>query len=141
MRFTNRAQSILVPMTFNVAFAASAKRMHIRMQQLWLSVGDRGGNARSFSSRRIDIPPPFPVVPSCPEPTCPCAKTPAGLGIDHTQNLNGTMPSHSMQVLISTGQSDWIGRVEEDGLDKGWGMLGNRLRGLIRRGGKYSDVR
>ncbi|EER40611.1 sucrose cleavage family protein [Histoplasma capsulatum H143] len=64
----------------------------------------------SASSRRITIPPPVPVTPSCPEPTCPCAPTPEmpeGLEIDHEHSLNGTMAPYSQQVLILTGQRDW----------------------------------
>ncbi|OAT12338.1 hypothetical protein BDBG_17658 [Blastomyces gilchristii SLH14081] len=96
----------------------------------------------STSSRRITIPPPFPITPSCPEPTCPCAPTPKmpqGLEIDHERDLNGTMAPYSQQVLILTGQRDWRSRIEEDGVDEGWGMLGRGLKGLIGRGGRYAD--
>ncbi|WEW61918.1 hypothetical protein PRK78_007418 [Emydomyces testavorans] len=91
------------------------------------------------TSRRIKIPPPFPITPSCPEPTCPCASTPEGFDIDHEQELNGTMAAYSQQVLIATGQSDWRSRIEEDGQDQGWGMLASRLKKLLGRGGKYAD--
>ncbi|PGH10746.1 hypothetical protein AJ80_07396 [Polytolypa hystricis UAMH7299] len=96
---------------------------------------------RSYAttSRRIPIPPPFPVTRSCPEPTCPCAEMPKGLEIDHAQNLNGTMAGYAQQVLISTGQSDWRSRIEEDGVDERWGMLGRGLKGMVGRGGKFSD--
>ncbi len=137
MRVTNRSQSILVLVTRNARFAGPAITLH---KKSWILRRSRHGPARSFSSRRINIPSPFPVVPSCPEPTCPCAPTPVGLNIDHAQNLNGTMAPYSMQVLPSTGQSSWKSRIEEDGLDEEWGILGRSLRGLIGRGGKYSDV-
>ncbi|KMP02178.1 FMI1 protein [Coccidioides immitis RMSCC 3703] len=91
------------------------------------------------TSRRIKIPPPFPVTPSCPEPTCACAEMPKGLDIDHSQDLNGTMVAHSQQVVIATGQTDWRSRIEEDGQDQGWGLLANGLKRLVSRGGKYSD--
>lgn len=65
---------------------------------------------------------------------------PAGLEIDRSQSLLGTMAPYSQQVLISTGQSNWRSRIEEDGLDKGWGILGSRLKKLVTRGGKYADV-
>lgn len=54
--------------------------------------------------------------------------------------MNGTMAGYSQQVLITTGRPDWRSRIEEDGVDKEWGMLGRGLKGLIGRGGKYSDV-
>ncbi|OJD13301.1 hypothetical protein AJ78_06225 [Emergomyces pasteurianus Ep9510] len=96
----------------------------------------------STSSRRITIPPPFPVTPSCPESTCPCAPTPKmpeGLEIDRERDLHGTMAPYSHQVLILTGQPDWRSRIEEDGVEEGWGMLGRGLKGLIGRGGRYAD--
>ncbi|EEP78256.1 hypothetical protein UREG_03101 [Uncinocarpus reesii 1704] len=91
------------------------------------------------TSRRIQIPPPFPITPTCPAPTCPCAEMPRGLEIDHEQDLNGTMAAYAQQVLIATGQSDWRSRIEEDGQDQGWGMLGSGLKKLVTRGGKYAD--
>ena len=101
--------------------------------------------AQSSSSttgrRRIDIPSPFPTTPTCPEPTCSCAETPPGLDIDRERSLSGSMAGYSQQVLIATGQPDWRSRIEEDGVDEGWGILGRGLKGLIGRGGKYSDVR
>lgn len=96
--------------------------------------------AHYSASRRIQIPPPFPVISSCPEPTCPCAETPKGLDIDYDQNLNGTMAAYSQQVLIVTGQSDWKSRIEEDGQGQGWGILARHLKKLLGRGGQYSDV-
>ncbi|KGM91758.1 uncharacterized protein PADG_12064 [Paracoccidioides brasiliensis Pb18] len=96
----------------------------------------------SFPSRRINIPPPFPVIPSCPEPTCPCAPMPVmpeGLEIDHAQNLNGTMAPYAQQLLISTGRVNWRSRIDEDGEEEGWGVLVRGLKGLLGRGGKYCD--
>ncbi|KAK2784380.1 Altered inheritance of mitochondria protein 32 [Onygenales sp. PD_12] len=93
-------------------------------------------------SRRISIPPPFPVTSTCPEPSCSCAPTPAmpdGLEIDHAQNLNGTMAAYSQQVLISTGRGDWRSRIEEDGVGCGWGELARGLKGLVGRGGGFAD--
>ncbi|OJD10058.1 hypothetical protein ACJ73_09957 [Blastomyces percursus] len=112
---------------------------HHRFNRLRLHLSSRNS---STSSRRITIPAPFPITPSCPEPTCPCAPTPTmpeGLEIDHERELNGTMAPYSQQVLILTGQRDWRSRIEEDGVDEGWGMLVRRLKGLLGRGGKYSD--
>lgn len=84
--------------------------------------------------------PAFPVTPSCPAPTCACAETPPGLEIDHEQDLNGTMAPYAQQVVIATGQGDWRSRIEEDGVDEGWGMLGRGVKGLIGRGGRFADV-
>lgn len=66
---------------------------------------------------------------------------PEGLPIDHNQPLNGTMAAYTKQVLISTGKSDWTSRIEEDGLNEGWGIFARKLKGLLGRGGKYADVR
>lgn len=65
---------------------------------------------------------------------------PEGLEIDQEHSLNGTMAPYSQQVLILTGQRDWRSRIEEDGLEEGWGMFGRSLKGLVGRGGRYADV-
>ncbi|KAL1959381.1 hypothetical protein VTO42DRAFT_2184 [Malbranchea cinnamomea] len=49
------------------------------------------------------------------------------------------MAPYSQQVLIATGQGDWRSRIEEDGMDEGWGMLARGLKGLVGRGGKFAD--
>ncbi|KAM5454928.1 pre-60S factor rei1 [Microsporum canis] len=64
---------------------------------------------------------------------------PTGLEIDYDQDLNGTMAPYAQQVLISTGQRDWRSRIEDDGLDQGWGILGSRLKKLVFRTGKFAD--
>jgi hypothetical protein len=92
--------------------------------------------SRSFASR----PPPFPVVPSCPSPTCACASTPAmpeGMEIDHQGNLNGVISGYAEQVLVCTGREDWTSRIEDecDGDN-----LAADLKELFGRGGRYSDV-
>lgn len=51
-----------------------------------------------------------------------------------------TMAPYAQQVLISTGQPNWRSRIEEDGVDQGWGTLVRGLKGLIGRGGKFADV-
>ncbi|PGG99352.1 hypothetical protein AJ79_08546 [Helicocarpus griseus UAMH5409] len=102
----------------------------------------RSSSGSSRLSRRINIPPPFPVTPACPEPTCTCAPTPKmpeGLEIDYARDLNGTMAPYAQQLLISTGQGDWRSRIEEDGVDSGWGMLGRGVKGLVGRGGRFAD--
>lgn len=85
-------------------------------------------------------PPPFPVIPDCPEPTCTCAATPAmpdGLKIDRQGQLNGAISSYAEHVLICTGKDDWPSRIEEE---NGGDNLAADLRELFGRGGMYSDV-
>ena len=92
---------------------------------------------------RLEIPPPFPVTKTCPEPSCNCPPTPAlpeGLPIDHEQALNGTMAAYAQQLLICTGQRDWTSRIEEDGQGQSWGEMVRGLKSLLGRGGKYADV-
>lgn len=60
-----------------------------------------------------------------------------GLEIEREQSLNGSMASYAEQVLVSTGRNDWKSRIEEE--DDG--ILVKQLKGLLGRGGKYSDVR
>lgn len=92
---------------------------------------------------RLDIPPPFPVTKSCPEPSCDCPSTPTmpeGLAIDHEQALNGTMAAYAQQILVCTGQRDWMSRIENDGENETWGHLVRGLKRLLGRGGPYLDV-
>ncbi|KAF3403593.1 Altered inheritance of mitochondria protein 32 [Penicillium rolfsii] len=91
---------------------------------------------------RLDIPPPFPVTKTCPEPSCNCPPTPEmpeGLPIDHEQVLNGTMVGYAQQLIVCTGQRDWTSRIEDDGKDQGWGNLVRGLKSLMGRGGPYLD--
>ncbi|KAB8267679.1 sucrase/ferredoxin-like family protein Fmi1 [Aspergillus minisclerotigenes] len=90
----------------------------------------------------LDIPPPFPVTKSCPEPSCSCPTTPPmpnGLPIDYNQPLNGTMAAYAQQILICTGQRDWTSRIEDDGKHHTWGHLVRGLKRLLGRGGRYAD--
>lgn len=92
---------------------------------------------------RLDIPPPFPVTKTCPEPDCDCPSTPSmpeGLPIDHEQALNGTMAAYAQQLLICTGQRNWTSRIEDDGEKEGWGYLVRGLKQLLGRGGPYRNV-
>lgn len=85
-------------------------------------------------------PPSFPVVPTCPSPTCQCADTPAfpeGLDIDHKTNLNGLISNYAQHVLICTGKDDWPSKIEEDNAGDN---LAADLKELIGRGGVYNDV-
>lgn len=113
----------------------------------------RCSNKRGFASypvlkrRSLAIPSnksassvaPFPVVATCPSPTCQCRPTPEGLDIDHKQPLNGTMAAYSEHVVISTGRIDWAGRIEDE-VDEGQVVLVRELKRLLGQHGKYSDV-
>ena len=100
--------------------------------------------SRSIPLRKpLDIPPPFPVTKTCPEPSCSCPPTPTmpkGLPIDHEHALNGSMAAYAQQLLICTGQDNWTSRIEDDGQGKGWGRLARGMKKLIGRGGRYADV-
>ena len=101
---------------------------------------------RPYSTRlrtRLDIPPPFPVTKTCPEPTCACPPTPSmpeGHPIDYDQPLNGTMAAYAQQLLVCTGQRDWTSRIEDDGKDQSWGELARGLKRLLGRGGPFASV-
>ena len=86
----------------------------------------------------IRVPTPFPVIESCPSPTCPCRPAPADLDIDREQSLNGTMAAYSEQVLVCTGREDWKSRIEDE--EGEHGELVRQLRALLGRGGKFCDV-
>lgn len=111
----------------------------IRSIRLFSKISCRSVPLRS----RLEIPPPFPVTKTCPEPHCSCPPTPGmpeGSPIDYEQALNGTMAAYTQQVLICTGQSDWTSRIENDGEGKSWGEFARGLRKLMGRGGRYADV-
>ncbi|KAJ5570310.1 uncharacterized protein N7459_009740 [Penicillium hispanicum] len=109
-----------------------------RCAQLLSTTAYRSSKLRA----RLDIPPPFPVIKSCPEPACDCPSAPSmpeGLPIDHDQALNGTMAAYAQQILICTGQRDWTSRIENDGEGQAWGDLVRGLKRLMGRGGPYLD--
>lgn len=61
---------------------------------------------------------------------------PAGLDIDHSSPLDGTMAPYDSHLIIRTGRNDWPSRIEEDeGLP-----LVQGLKRLLTRGGKYVNV-
>lgn len=62
---------------------------------------------------------------------------PEGLPIDYEKPLNGTMAAYAQQVLICTGQDDWLSKIEEE---NGGDNLAADLKELLGRGGEYSDV-
>ena len=92
----------------------------------------------SIHRPRIRVPTPFPVIESCPSPTCPCRPAPADLDIDCEQSLNGTMAAYSEQVLVCTGRGDWKSKIEDE--EGEHGEFVRQLRALLSRGGKFCDV-
>ena len=92
------------------------------------------------ASRIHDPPPPFPVLKSCPAPTCDCSPTPAmpeGLPINHEKDLNNTFAFSNEQIIICTGKSDWTSKIEDD---DGGDNLATLLKGLIGPKGAFADV-
>ncbi|KAF2836901.1 sucrose cleavage family protein [Patellaria atrata CBS 101060] len=95
-------------------------------------------SCKRYASRlRIQVPPPFPVIKTCPSPTCECRPMPTGLDIDREQDLNGTMAAYGEHVLISTGKDDWKSRIEDEEI--GPGELAREMKKLLGRGGPHSD--
>ncbi|KAI1615822.1 Sucraseferredoxin-like protein [Exophiala viscosa] len=92
-------------------------------------------SAASISSR----PPPFPVVPTCPDPTCPCSAMPEGLEIDRKNVLNGTMSPHAQHLVVSSGRSDWTSKIEDEKETAAWGRFTADIKGLLGRGGEFHD--
>jgi hypothetical protein len=86
--------------------------------------------------------PSLPTIPTCPAPTCPCARTPPNLDIDRARPLRNTMAPHAQHLVIFSGQRDWTIRIEDDGVDTGWGELGRGVKQMMsaREGGEFADV-
>ncbi|EGP84064.1 uncharacterized protein MYCGRDRAFT_48604 [Zymoseptoria tritici IPO323] len=80
-------------------------------------------------------PPPFPVIESCPAPTCQCRESPQGLDIDREVNLNGSMATYAQQLLICTDKDDWTSKIE----DEEDAVLVRELKKNLTRGGKFVD--
>ena len=85
-------------------------------------------------------PLPFPIIPTCPEPTCTCTPMPAGLDIERSNNLNGTMVPYSQHVLICTGQSDWKSKIEDEKDTAPWGDFTHVLKSAVGPKGRFHDV-
>ncbi|KAL3422708.1 Altered inheritance of mitochondria protein 32 [Phlyctema vagabunda] len=96
-------------------------------------------NAISLARRSLNHTAAFPTIPKCPAATCRCSATPEmpeGLPIDYSKPLNGTMAGYSEQVLVCTGQNDWVSRIEEENSGDN---LAADIKELMGRGGVYSD--
>lgn len=50
------------------------------------------------------------------------------------------MVAYAQQLVVCTGQRDWMSRIEDDGENTGWGNLVRGLKRLLGRGGPYLDV-
>ncbi|OHE91064.1 hypothetical protein CORC01_13620 [Colletotrichum orchidophilum] len=61
---------------------------------------------------------------------------PEGLDIDFKSPLNGVVAGYAEQVLVCTGQDDWVSRIEEENSGDN---LAADLKELFGRGGTYSD--
>ncbi|KAF2274235.1 uncharacterized protein EI97DRAFT_422724 [Westerdykella ornata] len=96
--------------------------------------------SRPFSAsalRRTSHSPSIPHVPSCPSPTCACARMPPDLDIDRKSPLLHTMAPYTEQVVICTGKDDWSSRIEDEQSDSGDFLRG--IKGIIGRGGQAFD--
>jgi prenyl protein peptidase len=65
---------------------------------------------------------------------------PAGLDIDRSAPLDGTMAAYSRHILVLTGQSDWKSKIEDERDTAVWGRLLAGLKKEFGRGGNYHDV-
>jgi prenyl protein peptidase len=62
--------------------------------------------------------------------------------IDHKNTLNGTISAHSQHLIISTGRSDWMSRIEDESENgTSWGKVVGDLKTLLGRKGEFHDVR
>ncbi|EKD12440.1 sucrose cleavage family protein [Drepanopeziza brunnea f. sp. 'multigermtubi' MB_m1] len=61
---------------------------------------------------------------------------PAGLPIDHSKPLSGTMAPYAEQVLVCTGNDDWLSNIEDENSGDN---LAADIKELMGRGGTYSD--
>ena len=82
----------------------------------------------------------LPFIPTCPAPQCECAEMPPDLDIDTRPDLYGTMAAYSDHVLISTGQSDWKSKIEDERTTASWGELIGNVKDLLGPKGKLHNV-
>lgn len=105
----------------------------------------RHGGLYRFPARRFTglsaQPLPFPVIQTCPEPTCACAPTPQDLDIEKDKDINGTMAPYTEHVIVSTGHRDWKRKVEDEKDVPGWGEFIYSLKKAVGLRGEFHDVR
>lgn len=98
----------------------------------------RAAQARIHTTRPRAAPRIVPHVGACPEPSCACEPPPPGLDIDRKSRLRGVFVPYKEQVLVCSGQDDWVSKVEEE--EGAAGDLVRGLKGGFGRGGRFSDV-
>ena len=62
------------------------------------------------------------------------------LDIDRQKDLNGTMAAYSEQIIVSTGQSDWKSKIEDEKETSSWGAAVAQIKELLGPKGRYHDV-
>lgn len=65
---------------------------------------------------------------------------PQDLDIDSRADLYGTMAAYSDHILISTGQSDWKSKIEDEKTTAPWGQLIGNVKDLLGPKGSLHDV-
>ena len=51
------------------------------------------------------------------------------------------MAPYAQHVAVATSKNDWTSKIEDDGQGLPWGDFVRDLKGMLGRGGKYTDVR
>lgn len=110
----------------------------LRLARLQLATSVTRSSARA--TLKTHAAPPFPMIPTCPDPTCPCSSMPAGLDIDRKAHLSGTMSAHSQHLIVSTGRSDWTSRIENEQDTAVWGKFTADVKSMLGRKGEFFDV-
>ena len=85
--------------------------------------------------REAKVAPPFPVIETCPAPTCTCRPMP-DLDID-PRPFDRTIAPYAEHVLVHTGLTDWPSRIEDDERN----TIAREMRELFKPASKYYDVR
>ncbi|RMZ90117.1 hypothetical protein DV736_g2638, partial [Chaetothyriales sp. CBS 134916] len=108
-----------------------------------LTTSSRGFHAREVlakhASSSSSASSPVPVIPTCPAPTCPCSATPPNLDIDQKTPLNGTIAAYQKHILVGSGQTDWLSKIENEKHGSDWGHLVAELKRAVGRRGEFHD--
>jgi (2Fe-2S) ferredoxin len=84
----------------------------------------------------------IPIIPTTPAPTCTCAALPPNLDIDHKTPISNNIATYTSHILVSTAQSDWLSRIEDEKTSptsQPWGRFVGDLKAAFSRGGKHHD--
>jgi hypothetical protein len=87
-------------------------------------------------------PPTLRTIPTSPGPTCACAALPANLAIDHKTPIANNIAPYTSHILVSTAQSDWTSRIEDEktrAASQPWGRFVADLKTALGRGGRFHD--